>query len=58
MFGFGGSELLILCGVIVLLFGSSQIPKLARSLGRAKSELQRGLNEGIQEAKAETDAQG
>ena len=56
MFGFGGTELLILVGVIVLLFGSSQIPKLANSLGRAKTELQRGLNEGVKEANAEMDS--
>jgi Sec-independent protein translocase protein TatA len=27
-----------------LLFGSSQLPKLARSLGSAKSEFEKGLN--------------
>lgn len=37
-----GPDLLILLALIVLLFGSSQIPKLARSLGQAKREFERG----------------
>lgn len=31
---------------IVILFGASKIPKLARSLGQAKGEFQKGLEEG------------
>ncbi|HWC39703.1 MAG TPA: twin-arginine translocase TatA/TatE family subunit [Acidimicrobiales bacterium] len=30
-------------GVVVLLFGGSQLPKLARSLGTARSEFERGV---------------
>jgi sec-independent protein translocase protein TatA len=41
-----GPELLIVFGIVVLLFGGSQLPKLARSLGRTKTELSRGLAEG------------
>jgi len=41
-----GPDLLILLVVVALLFGSSQLPKLARSLGSAKSEFERGLREG------------
>ena len=41
-----GPELLIVFGVIVLLFGGSQVPKFARSIGKAKAELSRGLTEG------------
>ena len=41
-----GPELLIVFGIVVLLFGGSQLPKFARSLGKAKSELSRGLAEG------------
>lgn len=39
----GGPELLIVLIVILLLFGSSQLPKLARSLGQAQRELRDGL---------------
>ena len=35
MFGLGASELLILLGIIVLLFGASRLPKLAASVGEA-----------------------
>lgn len=37
---FASPEILIVAGVIVLLFGGSQLPKLARSLGEAKKEFE------------------
>jgi sec-independent protein translocase protein TatA len=40
-----GPDLLILLVIVALLFGSSQLPKLARSLGSAKAEFERGLQE-------------
>lgn len=39
---FGITELLILLAVVLLLFGSTRLPALARSLGQAKRELERG----------------
>ena len=41
----GNFEWLLIIGVILLLFGGSQIPKLARSLGRAKGEFQKSRAE-------------
>ncbi|HMF04647.1 MAG TPA: twin-arginine translocase TatA/TatE family subunit [Acidimicrobiia bacterium] len=41
-----GPDLLIILAVVALLFGSSQLPKLARSLGRASKEFRDGLAEG------------
>jgi sec-independent protein translocase protein TatA len=41
-----GPDILILIAVIALLFGGSQIPKLARSVGRAQHEFKKGLEEG------------
>jgi sec-independent protein translocase protein TatA len=38
-----GPDLLIVLGIVALLFGGSQLPKLARSIGKAKSEFDRGL---------------
>src|ERR1700733_2000419 len=38
-----GPELLIVLAVVALLFGSTRLPQLARSLGSAKSEFERGL---------------
>jgi len=40
---FGGNEIIIIVIVIAVLFGGSQIPKLARSLGQAQGEFKKGL---------------
>jgi sec-independent protein translocase protein TatA len=40
-----GWEFLLVIGVVVLLFGSTQLPKLARSIGSAKTQFERGLHE-------------
>ena len=37
-----GPELIIVLVIVLLLFGGSQLPKLARSLGQAKREFERG----------------
>ncbi len=41
----GGIEVLLLVGIIVLLFGASKIPTLARSSGQAVGEFQKGRSE-------------
>lgn len=41
-----GPQALVLVGLVVLLFGATQLPKLARSLGAAQSEFRKGLAEG------------
>ena len=49
-----GWELVIILGIIALLFGGAKLPKLARSLGSAKGEFEKGLKEG--EKKPSTDS--
>jgi sec-independent protein translocase protein TatA len=44
-----GSEWLIVGVLVLLVFGASQIPKLARSLGQAQKEFKQGLKEGAQD---------
>ncbi len=44
--------IVIVVGVIVLLFGGSKLPKLARGLGSASHEFKKGLEEGHEEGKA------
>ncbi len=39
-------SLLICLAVIVLLVGGKKIPDIARSLGRAKGEFKKGIEEG------------
>lgn len=41
----GQTEILIISGVVILLFGASALPKLARSIGKAKREFHKGLKE-------------
>jgi sec-independent protein translocase protein TatA len=45
----GLGEALIIGGAVVLLFGASQLPKLARSLGEGLKEFKKA----VREAKAE-----
>ncbi len=45
----GGSELIIILAVLLLLFGASKLPQLARSMGQAGKEFKQGLKEGGQE---------
>jgi len=45
MFGLGTPEILIIALVILVIFGSAKIPTLARSLGQAKKEFQKGLDD-------------
>jgi sec-independent protein translocase protein TatA len=41
VFGFGGAEIGILFLIILLIFGPSQIPKMARGLGQALREFRK-----------------
>ena len=50
---FGVDGVIVLIVVIAVLFGSSQIPKLARSLGSAQNEFKKGLDEGKNGPKAD-----
>ena len=43
MGGIGAPELIIFLLVILLLFGSTKLPKLAKSLGEAQKEFKKGV---------------
>jgi len=45
----GVPELLIILAVVLLLFGSTRLPKLARSLGQATKEFKQGTEEGAKD---------
>jgi sec-independent protein translocase protein TatA len=49
-----GAEWFIVLVVVLLIFGGSQLPKMARNLGRAQQELKKGFAEANKEAEAET----
>ena len=41
----GGSELIIILIIVLVLFGGAKLPKLARSLGQAQKEFKDGMND-------------
>jgi sec-independent protein translocase protein TatA len=43
---FGPDLLIVVLIVVVVLFGGAAIPKLARNLGSAKKEFEKGLSHG------------
>lgn len=49
---FGVDGVIILIVVALVLFGSTQIPKLAHSLGSAQKEFKKGISEGAPEEAA------
>ena len=49
----GGVELLAILAIILLFFGARRVPELARSLGKAKHEVHKGIEEAEAEAEEE-----
>ena len=54
----GGTEWLVVAGVILLLFGAKKLPELARALGKSSREFKKGLKEGEQESEPPKKAEG
>ena len=50
---FGIPELLIVLAIVLLLFGATRLPALARSLGKSTREFKEGMREGESEQPAE-----
>lgn len=45
----GAPEAIAILLAVLVLFGGSKIPKLARSLGQAQKEFKQGLSEGAKD---------
>ena len=43
-------EMILIIVVVLVLFGGSQLPKLAKNLGKAQKEFKEGLADGQKEA--------
>jgi len=43
----GGPELIIVLVVVLLLFGATKLPQLARSLGASAKEFKKGVEDGL-----------
>jgi sec-independent protein translocase protein TatA len=54
MGSFGSGELIIVLVIVLLVFGGSQLPKLAKNLGKAQKEFKDGLSEGMKDDKPAT----
>ena len=44
-----GPEILVILVVVLLLFGSTRLPKLARSVGQARKEFKEGTRQGAED---------
>ncbi len=49
MGGLGLPELLVILVIVIVLFGASRIPGIAKSLGSSAKEFRKGLDEGEDE---------
>lgn len=45
----GSSELIIVLVIVLLVFGGSQLPKLAKNLGKAQKEFKDGMADGMKD---------
>lgn len=50
--GLGTPELIIIAVIILLIFGGSQLPKLAKNIGTSAKELRQGLGKDEKSAPA------
>jgi sec-independent protein translocase protein TatA len=50
---FGYQELLIILAIVVVLFGASRLPQLAKALGQSKRAFREGQEEADEEARLE-----
>ena len=50
----GGSELIIILVIVLVLFGGAKLPKLARSLGQAQKEFTAGFDDAGSDATADS----
>jgi sec-independent protein translocase protein TatA len=55
---FGPDLLIVVIVIAVVIFGGAAIPKLARSLGSAKTEFEKGIKTGATENEADAEKSG
>ena len=53
---FGLPELIVILAIILLLFGATKLPALARSLGLSIFEFKKGMKEGAKETEKDKPA--
>jgi sec-independent protein translocase protein TatB len=55
MLGIGGSEIIIIALLVLIIFGPSKLPQMARDLGRFVGEARRSIDEFKDELTATSD---
>ncbi len=45
MFGLGATELLIIFGIVIVIFGASRLPELGSGLGKAIKNFKSGMSD-------------
>ncbi len=58
MFGIGGSEIFFILVVVLMLFGSKNIPTMARTLGKTFAQIKNATNEIKNEIQKSADETG
>ena len=48
-------ELILILVVVLLIFGASRLPQLARSIGQSTKELRKGMEEGLEDEQDESE---
>jgi sec-independent protein translocase protein TatA len=54
----GAGEIAVIILVVILLFGATKLPQLARSLGSSAREFRKGVEEGTDEDSADDAPEG
>lgn len=52
-----GLDSIVVVAIIVLVIGASRLPKIARSVGQAKGEFEKGLKEGSSTEEKQTEVE-
>lgn len=50
-----GLDSVVVVAIIVIVIGASRLPKIARSVGQAKGEFEKGLKEGAKTSDADSE---
>jgi TatA/E family protein of Tat protein translocase len=53
--GLGTTEMIIIAALALLFFGATRIPKIARSLGKARGEFEKGVQDGSTPGDSDSD---
>ena len=54
----GTTELLVIAGIALLIFGGKKIPELMKGLGKGVKSFKEGLNEPLTDTKSDKDEHG